>query len=54
MTRMINDERPAKEREEYMREGIQRLVDEVHDLLDAPDGDIEMQKSRTDTATRLC
>ena len=44
MTRMIDNERPAKERDEYLREGVQRLVDEVHDLLDAPESEIEVQK----------
>ncbi|WP_305968477.1 MULTISPECIES: hypothetical protein [unclassified Mameliella] len=44
MTRMIDNERPVKERDEYLRETIQRLIEEVHDLLDAPDGNIEMQK----------
>ncbi|MWD26880.1 hypothetical protein E0K89_005255 [Aquicoccus sp. SCR17] len=44
MTRMIDNERPVKERDQYLKEVIQRLVDEVHDLLDAPDGEIEMQK----------
>jgi len=44
MTRMIDNERPVKERDEYLRDGIQRFVNDVHDLLDAPDGNIEMQK----------